>query len=125
MEPGKNVTSLDGASFTLTANGYAAMTLQSWTNAPFSTRSSAAAVVSGVVHLKAAIATSGTVTKAFTLPASLHPSATVYVPVDLCGAQNGRLIAVSQRLATCVRIATCVRTCRRWYRQRRVRSKGR
>ncbi|MCU1453591.1 MAG: hypothetical protein JWN46_1737 [Acidimicrobiales bacterium] len=56
-------------------------------------RSSAAAAlnVSGVVHLKGAIATSGTNPVAFTMPTALRPTRDVYVQVDLCNATNGRL----------------------------------
>ena len=85
-------TSLEGASFAKTASGYTLLALQNgWTNSPFSTRPAAAKVISGVVHLQGAIA-NGTSTLASTLPAAFRPSATVFVPVDLCGATNGRLI---------------------------------
>jgi hypothetical protein len=64
-----------------------------WTNAPFSTR--AAAVFfdpnSGIVHFSGAVA-NGTSSVLFTLPAEYWPGETTYVPVDLCGAANGRLI---------------------------------
>jgi hypothetical protein len=62
-----------------------------WTNAPFGTSNAAVTTVSGIVHLKGAIATGGTNPVPFTLPASDRPATTVYVPVDLCNANNGRL----------------------------------
>ena len=42
------------------------------------------------MHLKGAIA-SGTTTLLFTLPSAIRPATDVYVPVDLCGAEKGRL----------------------------------
>ena len=83
-------TSLDGASFALTAS-IPLTTVNGWTGAPFGTSQPAAALVSGVVQLQGAISTTGTNPAAFTLPAGLRPTANVYVPVDLCNAANGRL----------------------------------
>jgi hypothetical protein len=86
-------TSLDGATFAKSATSFTALTLQNgWTNAPFSTSSAAVRTISGIVHLEGAIATTGTSTVAFTLPSGFRPATTVYVPVDLCNATNGRLI---------------------------------
>src|SRR5581483_9754369 len=85
-------TSLDGGSFARSDTSYTALTLQNgWTNAPFSTSNAAARAIGGVVHLKGAIATTGTSPIAFTLPAQFRPASDVYVPVDLCDATNGRL----------------------------------
>jgi hypothetical protein len=85
-------TSLDGASFALNATGFTSLKLiNGWTNAPFSTSNAAAANITGVVHLKGAIATSGTNAEPFVLPSGLRPVHDVYVPVDLCDATNGRL----------------------------------
>lgn len=68
------------------------LTLQNgWTNAPFSTSNAAVHTISGVMHFKGAIATTGTNSVAFTLPAGFRPATSVYVAVDLCGATNGRL----------------------------------
>jgi len=47
--------------------------------------------ISGVVHFKGTIATSGTNSVPFTLPANFRPGTNVFVPVDLCNATNGRL----------------------------------
>jgi hypothetical protein len=91
-------TSLEGASFAPSANGFTAVALQpGWTNAPFGTSSAAVMVettfglVGDIVHFKGAIASGGG-PGLFTLPAPFRPAATVYVPVDLCGATNGRLV---------------------------------
>jgi hypothetical protein len=85
-------TSLDGASFAPKAAGFTALTLQNgWTNAPFATSNAAVVKLSGIVHFKGAIATSGTNPAPFTLPAAFRPVTDVYVPVDLCNATNGRL----------------------------------
>jgi hypothetical protein len=85
-------TSLDGASFALRATSFTALTLiNGWSNAPFGTSNAAARLVTGVVHFKGAIATSGTNAQPFTLPPAFRPVTAVYVPVDLCNATNGRL----------------------------------
>ena len=85
-------TSLDGAQFSLNATGYTNLTLvNGWTGAPFGTSTPAIRVISGGVHFKGAMATSGTNAVAFTVPTSARPKTDVYVPVDLCNATNGRL----------------------------------
>ena len=85
-------TSLDGASFAKSATSFTPLTLHNgWTNAPFSTSNAAVRTISGIVHFKGAIATSGTNSVAFTLPVGFRPASSVYVPVDLCNATNGRL----------------------------------
>jgi hypothetical protein len=85
-------TSLDGASFAPKAAGFTALTLiNGWTNAPFSTSNAEVRKVNGMVHFKGAIATSGTNTQPFVLPAAFRPATDVYVQVDLCNATNGRL----------------------------------
>ena len=71
---------------------WTSLTLQNgWTNGPFGTSVAAARTVSGIVHLKGAIATTGTNPVPFTLPAAFRPAAVAFVPVDLCNATNGRL----------------------------------
>ena len=62
-----------------------------WTNAPYSTNNAGYAYFDGAVHLRGAIATSGTNPVAFTLPGTARPSADVYVPIDICGGRKGRL----------------------------------
>ncbi len=62
-----------------------------WFSAPFGTSAAAARVISGIVHLKGAIATTGANPVPFTLSAAFRPAATVFIPVDLCNATNGRL----------------------------------
>jgi hypothetical protein len=47
--------------------------------------------ISGIIHLKGAIATTGSNPVPFTLPAAFRPVSVVFVPVDLCDATNGRL----------------------------------
>jgi hypothetical protein len=85
-------TSLDGASFALRTTGYTNLALiNGWTNAPFSTSNAQFRAVSGVVHFKGAIATTGTNTVPFTMPAGVRPATDVYIPIDLCNAANGRL----------------------------------
>ena len=86
-------TSLDGASFATSTTGFTALApVNGWSNAPFGTSNAAVSNISGVVHFKGAIATSGTNAVAFTLPAGFRPTSNVYVPVDMCNATNGRLV---------------------------------
>jgi hypothetical protein len=85
-------TSLDGVSFAKSASSFTPLPLASgWTNAPYGTSKAAARIISGVVYLKGAIATSGTDAAAFVLPPVFRPASRVTVPVDLCGATHGDL----------------------------------
>jgi len=85
-------TSLDGASFAKSASSFTPLTLQNgWTTAPFGTSAAAVRTVSGIVHLKGAIATTGSNPVPFTLPAGFRPASAVFVPVDLCNATHGVL----------------------------------
>ena len=83
------MTSLDGVSYAWTATK--TLTLQNgWTNAPFDTSIATRKVVSGIVFFKCAIG-SGTFELVFKLLPGVRPAHTVYLPVDLCDATNGRL----------------------------------
>jgi hypothetical protein len=85
-------TSLDGASFAKSATSFTALTLDNgWTGSPFGTSAPAVHTISGIVHLKGAIATTGSNPVPFTLPAAFRPAHAVFVPLDLCNATNGRL----------------------------------
>ena len=85
-------TSLDGASFAVSATGYTPLTLiNGWTNAPFGTSNAAFKNIAGGVHFKGAIATTGTNPVPFNMPAGVRPLTDVYIPIDLCNATNGRL----------------------------------
>jgi hypothetical protein len=73
-------------------SGWTALTLQNgWTSSPFGTSAPAVRTISGIVHFKGAIATTGTNPVRFTLPAAFRPAAVVFVPVGLCNATGGRL----------------------------------
>jgi hypothetical protein len=86
-------TSLDGASFATSPQFYTNLTLKNgWTGAPFGTSKPAVHGSNGVVTFKGAIATTGSNPIAFTLPSAFRPATTVYVPVDTCNANNGRLV---------------------------------
>jgi hypothetical protein len=65
-----------------------------WTGAPFSTNAPSVSVTAGVVSFRGAIAASGgnTNNEPFVLPKAYRPAVDVYVPADMCGATNGRLI---------------------------------
>jgi len=87
-------TSLEGASFALSASGFTSVTLQNgWTNAPFATRNVAIRNDNGIVRFEGAIG-SGTSAPLFTLPSAFRPARNTYVNVDLCNAVKGRLIIV-------------------------------
>jgi hypothetical protein len=89
----QSYTSLDGVSFQLNTAGHVAMTLQNgWTNTIYGTRAVAAAAFNGVVRFQGAMQTNGSNSAPFVVPSGLRPSTRVYVPVDLCNAQKGRLI---------------------------------
>jgi hypothetical protein len=84
--------SLEGASYALTSAGYTALTLQNgWVNAPYGTRNAAVRNDGGIVGFQGAIS-SGSNAPVFTLPAALRPAKDVYVPVDLCNAEKGRIL---------------------------------
>ena len=73
---------------------FSALGLQNgWTNAPFGTRDVGAFFDpgSGITHFSGAVA-GGTSAVIFTLPPLFWPSVETFIPVDLCGATNGRLI---------------------------------
>ncbi len=61
-----------------------------WVNGPRGTSRAQVADIAGIVTFKGAIS-SGHSAVAFTLPTAFRPAADVYVPVNLCGAANGRL----------------------------------
>jgi hypothetical protein len=85
-------TSLDGASFALSASSFTALTLQpGWTEFDNLYRKAAARVVGGIVHLEGEIKTAGTNPAAFTLPAGFRPSANVSVLINVCTGSIGRL----------------------------------
>jgi len=85
-------TSLDGVSFAITTAGFTGLTLiNGWTHAPFSTSGASAINIGGIVHLKGAIATTGTNMAAFNLPVGLRPDTAVYAPADMFVAAKGRL----------------------------------
>lgn len=85
-------TSLDGASYALSPKSYTALTLQNgWTNAPYGTSNAAVRNSLGIVHLKGAISTNGTNADPFMLPAGFRPAHEIFIPVDLCGGNLGRL----------------------------------
>jgi len=66
------------------------LTLQhGWTGAPLGTSNPAVANISGIIHFRGAMSTTGTNPIAFTLPKAFRPAAAVSVPVDLCAAAHG------------------------------------
>ena len=84
-------TGLDGASFATSGSSFTPLTpLNGWTNAA-SFASAGARTINGIVHLRGAITTAGATGEPFILPAAFRPNHTVYVPVGLCNANNGRL----------------------------------
>jgi hypothetical protein len=65
--------------------------LNGWSAAPFGTRTVKAKLVNGIVRLRGAVA-GGSDSELFVLPPNMHPSSQTYIPIDLCGAANGRLL---------------------------------
>lgn len=85
-------TSLDGATFALPPKSFTALKLKNgWTNAPSGTAKAAVRVTSGIVRFRGAIRTSGTNADSFILPKGFRPAKHVYISVDLCNGDNGRL----------------------------------
>jgi hypothetical protein len=62
-----------------------------WGNYGNGSASAAVTSIDGIVHLRGGIKTTGTNPVPFTLPAADRPAHNVYVPVDLCNGDNGRL----------------------------------
>ena len=84
-------TSLDGAWYAFNTNNFTPLTPKNgWTNSPFLTSSAEAFNAYGTVYLKGAIG-SGTSAQAFTLSTRFRPVTNVYIPVDLCNSNKGRL----------------------------------
>lgn len=85
-------TSLDGVSFATSGSSFTKLTLRNgWINGGSGFAGAAARSISGIVHFRGLIATSGSNAVPFTLPAGLRPDHMVYAPVALCGGNNGRL----------------------------------
>jgi len=85
-------TSLESAKFALNAGGFSTLTLQNgWTGTGFGTATPAVRNDGGVIRFQGALATTGTNTQPFTLPANMRPATWTYVPIDLCNATKGRL----------------------------------
>jgi hypothetical protein len=87
-------TSLEGATFALSAAGFTPASLQNgWVNAPFATRNLAFKNDDGTLRLEGAVSTGAAVTL-FTLPPELRPARNTYVNVDLCSGKKGRIYAL-------------------------------
>jgi hypothetical protein len=65
--------------------------INGWHNYGSGTNKPAITAIKGVAYFQGAIATSGSNTAPFVLPAAFRPASTVYTKVDLCDANNGRL----------------------------------
>jgi hypothetical protein len=85
-------TGLDGVTFAASGTSFTPLTpLNGWTSAGSGFASPAARTINGIVHLRGAIAASNPTGEAFILPTAFRPNHEVYVPVDLCNANSGRL----------------------------------
>jgi hypothetical protein len=85
-------TGLDGASFATSGSSFTPLTLQNgWINDTPPYASAAVRNISGIVHLRGTIETTGGSVAPFILPAGFRPNHTVYAPVNLCGPSHGRL----------------------------------
>jgi len=84
-----------------TAPAFIPLTLKNgWSNYQNDTANVAVTNVSGIVHLKGGIKTSGVNQVPFTLPAAFRPARNVDVPIDLCNGANGRLEITPNGVAT-------------------------
>jgi hypothetical protein len=85
-------TSLDGASFALSSKSFTPLKLANgWMNAPLGSAKATVGIFSGIVRFRGAIWTKGTSNDPFVLPKAFRPTNEVFVPVALCGGDNGRL----------------------------------
>ena len=85
-------TSLDGASFTLSTASFTKLKVKSgWQNGADSGRVASAGLGGGYVHLAGELRLTGKSLIAFTLPAKFRPVKSVYVPVNMCTGEIGRL----------------------------------
>ncbi len=66
--------------------------INGWKSYGFGTAKPSVSAIHGIVHLKGAIRTNGSSPNPFVLPSAFRPAALLYVPVDMCGATNGRLV---------------------------------
>jgi hypothetical protein len=66
--------------------------INGWTDGGFRTAKPAVAVISGIVHFKGAMSSSGSDSEAFILPAKFRPRNAVFVQVGMCDGTTGRLI---------------------------------
>ena len=72
---------------------WTSLTLQNgWAEYGSGTAAAAVTNINGIVHLKGAIATSGTNQVAFTLPVGFRPSHWVYTSVDMNNANRGHIL---------------------------------
>jgi len=69
--------------------------INGWTTTQYTTSVPEVEEVSGIVQFRGAISTSGTDPEPFVLPSEFRPATTVYVPIDLCSANKGRLVIAS------------------------------
>jgi hypothetical protein len=88
----KCMTSLDGVTYAAASANYHALKLRhAWQPAGGDARTPSVKLIAGVVRFAGAI-TGGSDPEVFVLPAPLRPSGLSYVPVDMCGGANGRLV---------------------------------
>jgi hypothetical protein len=85
------LTSLDGASFSTTAENFRMLKLRNgWQHYGGGTTPPAARKIDGIVHFEGSIA-NGTDPLAFILPLAMRPASVVYTKIDAVTARNARL----------------------------------
>jgi hypothetical protein len=85
------LTSLDGASFAISSDGFKPLKLKNgWAAYSGGTGTPAARNIDGIVHFEGAMAGGGD-SLVFVLPKSMRPANTVYIKLDQFIATNGRL----------------------------------
>ena len=94
--------SLDGASFALSSQSFAPLKLINGWKTAKGTAAAAIRLRSGFVQFRGAISSTAGSTQPLVLPAKYRPATNVYVTVDLCDGNNGRLFITSDGVVTIV-----------------------
>jgi hypothetical protein len=88
-------TSLEGVTYTTTTAAPTSFTcydsISGWTMGPYATRGFCLVDDGGIMHLTGAVSTTGTNNFITTFPTLNRPTRDMFVEVDLCNGQQGRI----------------------------------
>lgn len=94
------LTSLDGASYAVAPDLFKPLALQNhWGPYGYDTRAPALRIIGGVVHFQGAMASTGRSHYPFVLPTKYRPAAEVFLPLDLCDANDGQVLITPNGVA--------------------------